>query len=159
MKAATLLAGVLVVLVPVVTGPSWAQPAAAIGLLGVLVSAWRRLGWAGLVAVIAAIVQCAISRPGAPVLAAEGLLILGYLLLLDIPPEIPRQARPRWLRQQFPMALAALVTAGAVLAGLALAVASAWWYALAGIGAAVVAVVIALPHGNPGPDSSQRPPG
>jgi hypothetical protein len=145
-KAVTVLAGGVMVLVPALAGSSWAQATAAVGLLGVLASLWRALTQAGLAAATAAIAGCAISRPSAPLLAAEGLLILGYLLLLDIPRGIPRQATPRWVHQQLPAAIAGLATSGAVLAGLTLPVASPWWIVLAGIGAAVVAVLIALPR-------------
>jgi hypothetical protein len=93
MKAVTLLAGGGMVLVPALAHSSWAQAAVAVGLLGVVASLWRVLSWAGLVAVTAAIASCAISRPSTLPLAGEGLLILGYLLLLDIPCAIPRQAR------------------------------------------------------------------
>jgi hypothetical protein len=106
--------------------------------------------------VTAAITSCAISRPSTLPLAVEGLLILGYLLLLDIPRAIPRQATPRWARQQLPVAFAGLATSGAVLAGLALPAASSWWIVLTGMSAAVAAVLIALPRAATRP-RGQRP--
>jgi hypothetical protein len=145
-KAITLLAGAAMAVLPATAGSSWAQAAAAVGLLCVLASLWRALAWASLAAVTAAIAGCVISAPAAPLLAGEGLLILGYLLLLDIPRPLPAHAIRRWARRQRPLALAGLATSGAVLAGLALPVAGWWWPVLAGIAAAVAAAAIALPR-------------
>ena len=145
-KAITLLAGAAMAVLPATAGSSWAQAAAAVGLLGVLASLWRALAWASLAAVTAAIAGCVISAPAAPLLAGEGLLILGYLLLLDIPSALPAQAIRRWTQRQRPLALSGLATSGAVLAGLALPVAGWWWPVLAGIAAAVAAAAIALPR-------------
>jgi len=146
MQAVTLLAGAAMVVLPATAGSSWAEAAAAVGLVGVLASLWRALTWASLAAVTAAIVGCVISAPAAPLLAGEGLLIMGYLLLLDIPRPLPAQAIPRWARRQRPLGLAGLATSGAVLAGLALPVTGWWWPVLAGIAAAVAAAAIALPR-------------
>jgi hypothetical protein len=145
-QAVTALAGAAMVVVPALVGSSWGQAAAAVGLLGVIASLWRVLAWASLVAVAAAIAGCVICVLAAPLLAADGLLILGYLLLLDIPRPIPAQAIPRWVRRQRPLALAGLATSGAVMAGLALPVAGWWWLVLPGIAAAVAATAIALPR-------------
>jgi hypothetical protein len=97
-----------------------------------------------------------ISAPSALPLAGEGLLILGYLLLLDFPRPIPAQATRRWMRQQLPVMLAGLATTGAVVAGLALPAGSSWWMVLGGIAAALAAVLIALPHAVTRP-RGQRP--
>jgi hypothetical protein len=83
--------------------------------------------------------QCAIWPPGAVLLTAEGLLILGYLLLLDGPASLP------WLRGQVRFGVAGLVGAGVVLAALAIPSPSSAWLVLAGLGAAVAAYVIAVP--------------
>ena len=83
------------------------------------------------------VIQCAIWPPGTVLLAAEGLLILGYLLLLD--------GLTCRLRGQLRFGVAGLIGAGVVLAALEVPSATSAWLVLAGLGAAVAAYVIAVP--------------
>lgn len=144
--------GVLMLALPALTAPALAQTITALGLLAVAVSLTGRWLPAGTLAATAAITQCVIAQPAAALIAADGLLILGYLLLLDA----PRHTRPpptrRWLRAQIPGVLAAALVTGAVLAAITLAAAPSGWLALTGVAAAVAAYLIAIPR-------QPRPPG
>jgi hypothetical protein len=91
--------------------------------------------------VAAAIITSAFSDAGT--LAAEGLFILAYLLLIDAPPV--RTERDQGLRCQLPLLVAVLIATGAALAAFAVRSAASPWLTLAGIGAAVAAYLIALP--------------
>jgi hypothetical protein len=99
--------------------------------------------------VTVAVITCAASAAGVAVMAAEGLFVLGYLLLADLPaglPGIPGLPGPgRWLRGQLPLLVAGLIAAGAVLAAFAVHQASTVWLTGAGLAAAVAAYLIALP--------------
>jgi hypothetical protein len=109
--------------------------------------------WTGpgtLVAAVA-IVECAVSRLGATPLTGEGLLLLGYLLLLDGPAGDARTGRPagaarRWLRSRTPAVLAGVAASGLVLAALAAAPSASPWIVLGGLAAAVAAYLIAAPR-------------
>jgi hypothetical protein len=105
--------------------------------LGLLTVAWP-LAWAP------AITSCAFSRAGAPVLAAEGVFILAYLITAQALPGLGRPAT--WLRHQVRPGVAGLIASGAVLAALALHQPNAAWLSLAGLTAAVAAYLIALPR-------------
>ena len=76
----------------------------------------RKTGLAALIRwregpVLAAIIASAFSDAGPPVLVAEGLFILAYLLLADAPP------RPvSWLRHQVPLVVAGIIATGTALA-------------------------------------------
>ena len=131
------------------------QPGAAAAALGLLIVAWPLAwapGWAYVVAVLgaaavlavaAAVVACAFSRAGTAVLAAEGLLIMAYLIVADAPAGLPRPGS--WLRQQAPGGVAGLIACGAVLAALALHQVTSAWLTAAGLAAAAIAYLIALP--------------
>jgi hypothetical protein len=163
--------GLLTVAWPLAWAPAWAYPVAVGGAAAVLAGAlagwehgpalagalagwehgpalagalagWRRHGPA--LAVAAAIAAAAFSRAGTPVLAAEGLFILAYLITADAPPGLSRPAD--WLRHQVRLGVAGLIASGAVLAALALHRPNAAWLALAGLSAAVAAYLIALPR-------------
>jgi hypothetical protein len=150
--------GLLTVAWPLAWAPAWAYAVAVAGAAAVLAGApagwehgpapagalagWRRHGPA--LAVAAAIAAAAFSRAGTPVLAAEGLFILAYLITADAPPGLSRPAD--WLRHQVRLGVAGLIASGAVLAALALHRPSAAWLALAGLSAAVAAYLIALPR-------------
>jgi hypothetical protein len=124
---------VLTVAFPLAWAPAWTYPAAAAGFAAALVR-WR-LG-----PPLAAIITATFSAAGPVPLAAEGLLILAYLLSADAPP-----ALPGWLRQQVPLLIAALIATAAPLAAFAFRPAPSAWLTLSGIAAAVVAYLIALP--------------
>jgi hypothetical protein len=126
----------LTVAVPLPWAPAWTYPLAAAGAAAALLR-WREPP------VLAVIITSAFSDAGPPVLAAEGLLILAYLLLADAPPALAHPAR--WLRHQLPLLAAGLVAAAAAAAALAVHQASSLWITLAGIAAAVAAYLLALP--------------
>ena len=104
---------------------------------------WRAVGT---LAAAVAVLESALGRPALAVLAGEGVLILGYLLLVDAPVAMPGTVAARWLRLQFPAAFWGTLTAAAVLVVLAVPVPVSAWLLVAGAGAAVAATVIALPR-------------
>jgi hypothetical protein len=105
---------------------------------------------AGTVAAIAVIAECAVSRLGTAAMAAEGLLLLGFLLLLGRPAGLAGGAARAWLRLRMPAALAAVAATGIVLAALAAAPGSSPWLALAGLAAAAAAYLVAAPRDRSG---------
>ncbi|MGD0063040.1 MAG: hypothetical protein ABSB76_06335 [Streptosporangiaceae bacterium] len=144
---ATVTLGLLAVAWPLAWAPPWTYALAGLGGLAVLAAArWRR---GPALAVTVAVITCAASAAGVAVMAAEGLFVLGYLLLADLPaglPGIPGLPGPgRWLRGQLPLLVAGLIAAGAVLAAFAVHQASTVWLTGAGLAAAVAAYLIALP--------------
>jgi hypothetical protein len=143
---ATVALGLLVIAWPLAWAPAWTYALAALGGLAVLATTRWLLSPA--LAVTAAIISCAASSAGVAVLAAEGLFILGYLLLADLPADLPGPGR--WLRGQLPLLVAGLITGGAVLAAFAVHQASTAWLTAAGLAAAAVAYLIALPSRRPG---------
>jgi hypothetical protein len=114
--------------------------AAALAVLAAVFARWRP---GPVLAVAGAITVCAFSRAGTLVLALEGLLILAYLLAADAPAGLTRPGS--WLRQQVFAGVAGLIAGGAVLAALALHQVSSAWLTAAGLAAAAVAYLIALP--------------
>ncbi len=138
--------GMLVLAWPLAWAPAWAFVAAGGGAVAVLGAALtpgeRGRGWPA-IAVAAAVVSCAYSRAGTAALAAEGVFILAYLLATGAPAGLARPGR--WLRlQAFPV-LGGLIGTGAVLAALTLHRTASAWLTVAGLAAAVVAYLIALP--------------
>ena len=98
-------AGLLTLVVPALAAPPRGLILTGAGVLLVVASVLGRFGpWAGTLAAVVPVVQCAIWPPGTALLAAEGLLILGYLLLLD---GLTR------LRAQLRFGVAGLISAGA----------------------------------------------
>ena len=104
---------------------------------------WRAVGT---LAAAAAVAESALGEPGLAVLAGEGLLILGYLLLVDAPYRMTGGVTVRWLWLQLPAALWGTLAAATVLVVLAVPVPVSAWLLVAGAGAAVAAVVVALPR-------------
>lgn len=104
---------------------------------------WRIVGT---LAAVTAVTVSAITRPDLAVLAWEGLLILGYLLLVDAPRAMPGTVTAHWMLRQLPLAVWGVFTAAIVLVMLAVPVPVSAWLLVAGAGAAVAAVVIALPR-------------
>jgi hypothetical protein len=145
-------AGMILVPAPLLTGRSWAL--VPIGLVLVVLSLagplarWRMVGT---LAAATAVTESALTRPDLTVLAWEGLLILGYLLLVDAPRAMPGTVTAHWLWRQLPLAVWGVFTAAIVLIVLAVHVPVSAWLLVAGAGAAVVAVVIALPRRPPEP--------
>jgi hypothetical protein len=138
-------AGLAMVALPIAWAPGWAYAVALAGAASVLAAAfadWRR---GPVLAVAAAIAECAFSRAATLVLAAEGLLILAYLLAAHAP---AGRSRPgAWLRRQTFPAVAGVIAGGAVLAALALHQVSSAWLTAVGLAAAAGAYLLALPLG------------
>jgi hypothetical protein len=114
----------------------------AAGLAGPL--AWRPPS--STLAAVAAVAGSALGHSGTAVLTAEGLLILGYLLLTDAPAAMPARVAARWLRLQAPAAAWAALASAVVLLVLAVPVPVSAWLVVAGAGAAVAAALVALPR-------------
>jgi len=104
---------------------------------------WRTLGT---LAAVAAVAESARALPSLAVLAGEGLLILGYLLLVDSPGVMPGAVAARWLRLQLPAAVWGALAAAVVLVVLAVPVPVSPWLLVTGAAAAVAATFIALPR-------------
>jgi hypothetical protein len=119
----------------------------AVSLAGPL-ARWRIVGT---LAAATAVTEAAITRPDLAALAWEGLLILGYLLVVDAPRRMPGTVTAHWLWRQLPLAVWGVFTAAIVLVVLAVRVPVSAWLLVAGAGAAVAAVVIALPRRPPEP--------
>jgi hypothetical protein len=117
-----------------------------------VVSPLARWSWAATLAAAAAITEAALVHPRLAVLSGEGLLILGYLLLVDSPAAMRARTAARWLRLQLPAAAWGAVTSAVVLAALAVSVPVSAWLLVAGAGGAVAATLLALPR-------RRRPPG
>jgi hypothetical protein len=103
-----------------------------------------RWGDAGTVVAAAAIAQCALSRLGAAALAGEGLLLLGYLLLLEMPSGPLGTSAHWWLRHRWLPMLAGVASTGLVLVALAVTPPAAAWIVLAGVACAVAAYLVAI---------------
>jgi len=141
--------GTAMIVLPALTLASGGQVITVAGLLLVAAGLASPLArWPGFatLAAVAAVAGSALGRPGTAALAAEGLLILGYLLLTDAPAAMPWRVAARWLRLQAPAAIWAVLASAAVLVVLGVAVPVSPWLVVAGAGAAVAATVIALPR-------------
>jgi hypothetical protein len=140
-------AGMILLPAPELPGRAWLLVPAGLLLvaasLGGPLARWRAVGT---LAAVAAVVESALGRPALAVLAGQGLLILGYLLLVDAPGVMPGGTAARWLWRQFPAAFWGTLTAAAVLVVLAVPVPVSAWLLVAGAGAAVAATIIALPR-------------
>jgi hypothetical protein len=140
-------AGMILLPAPELPGRAWLLIPAGLLLvaasLGGPLARWRAVGT---LAAVAAVVESALGRPALAVLAGQGLLILGYLLLVDAPGVMRGVVAARWLRLQLPAAFWGTLTAAAVLVVLAVPVPVSAWLVVAGAGAAVAATAIALPR-------------
>jgi hypothetical protein len=105
---------------------------------------------AGTVVAVAVIVECAASRLDSAAMAGEGLLLLGFLVLLGRPAGLAGGTTRAWLRLRLPTVLAAVAATGIVLAALAAVPGSSPWLALGGLAAAVVAYLVAAPRDRSG---------
>jgi hypothetical protein len=147
--AARACLGTAMIILPALSLPGRYQALTVAGLLLVAASLARPLArwpWIGTLAAVAAVAVSALAHPGTALLAGEGLLILGYLLLADAPAAMPGRVAARWLRLQAPAAAWAVLASAAVLAGLSVRVRTSVWLVVAGAGAAVAATLIALPR-------------
>lgn len=145
LRGAAMALGLALVALPLAWAPGWAYAVAVLGagaVLAAALAAWRQ---GPALAAAAAVASCAFSRAGTLVLAAEGLLILAYLLAAHAPAGLTRPGA--WLRHQAFAVVAGLIAGGAVLAALALHQASSAWLTAVGLAAAVGAYLVALPLG------------
>ena len=140
-------AGMILLPAPELPGRAWLLIPAGLLLvaasLGGPLARWRAVGT---LAAVAAVAESALGQPALGVLAGQGLLILGYLLLVDAPGVMPGTVTARWLRLQVPAVLWGTLTAAAVLVVLAVPVPVSAWLVVAGAGAAVAATAVALPR-------------
>jgi hypothetical protein len=146
-QAAAAVFGLGMIAVPASTGR--AETLAVTGLLLVLASLVNPLrDWRGTAALAALVAVLACLATSAPewALAVEGLLIVGYLVLLEAPRNPHARATQRWLRQQLPVAACALAASAAVIAALNVPVPASAWLVAVGAAAAVAAATIALPR-------------
>ena len=146
MAAASL--GTAMIILPAFSLAGRSQVLTVAGLLlvaGSLASPLAR--WPGIatLAAVVAVTGSALGHPGTAALAAEGLLILGYLLLTDAPVAMPGRVALRWMRLQAPAAIWAALASAAILLVLGIRVPVSAWLVVAGAGAAVAATLIALP--------------
>jgi hypothetical protein len=146
--------GAGMILLPTPHLTSHSRALIVIGLVLVAVSLagpqarWR---FVGTLAAATAVAEATLTRPDLAKLAWEGLLILCYLLLVDAPRGMPGATTARWLGRQLPLAAWGVFTAAIVLVVLAVRVPVSAWLLVAGAGAAVAAVIIALPRRPPQP--------
>jgi hypothetical protein len=140
-------AGMILLPAPELPGRAWLLIPAGLLLVAASLAGplarWRTLGT---LAAAAAVAESALARPSLAVLAGEGLLILGYLLLVDSPGVMPGAVTARWLRLQLPAAFWGALTAAVVLVVLPVPVPVSAWLLVTGAGAAVAATFIALPR-------------
>jgi hypothetical protein len=147
--AAAACLGTAMIVLPALSMTGRSQALTVAGLVLVAASLASPLArWRGIatLAAVAAVAGSALGHPGTASLAAEGLLILGYLLLTDAPAAMPGRVALRWLRLQAPAAAWAVLASVAVLLGLSVQVRVSAWLVVIGAGAAVAATVIALPR-------------
>lgn len=147
MRVATGSLGAAMVILPALGMPGQDLALTAAALVLVVASliaplaGWR---WTGGLAAFAAVLQSVLAQPGTAVMAVQGLLILGYLTLLDAPRELPGPAGGRWLRQQAPAMAWGAAASASVLAALMVSVPVSAWLVVAGMAAAVAATAIAF---------------
>ncbi len=160
LRAVTGCLGVGMIILPAPVLPRGGRLLVLAGLLLVaasLAGPLARRRTVGTLAAMAAVLESALTQQALAVLAGEGLLILGYLLLVDAPGVMPAAVTARWLRLQLPAACWGVLTAVTVLVVLAVPVPVSAWLVVAGAGAAVAAALIALPR-RPGRPREPREP-
>jgi hypothetical protein len=158
-KSAALALGLLTVAWPLAWSPAWTYLVAGLGAAAVIAAVFLSWRPGPALAVAAAVVSCAVADAPVAVLAVEGLVILGYLLLIGAPPELGPRARGQvpvgpwalgqvplgaWARGQVPLVAAGVLAGAAVLAAFAVRPSGSAWLALAGLAAAVAAYLVAL---------------
>jgi hypothetical protein len=149
MRAAAAAPGLLMLVLPALSAPAPAQAltvAGALLVLGSIIGSLDRWPWIGTRAAASAVMQSVLWRPGSAILALDGLLILGYLILLDRPGNTDRSVRWQWLRLQIPFVVAGLLATSVILAALGAPLATSAWLALAALAGAVTAYLVALPR-------------
>jgi len=148
-RAAAAVCGGGIIALPVLTAAGSAPYLSVAGALlvaGSLVSPSARSPVTGTLAAAWAVFECVLGKPGNAVLAAEGLLLLAYLLLLDAPLDMAGPTAARWLRGQAPAAAAGVTATAVVGLVLLVPVPVSAWLVVAGVAAAVAAVAVAVPR-------------
>jgi hypothetical protein len=173
-RAAAAFFGAAMLAVPALAAPVPELGVTAVAALLLICSLAPRTGlwtWPGTLTASVAVLECVIWPPGTAALAVEGLLILGFLVLLDGPehawafrrsagsgratasglaaPSSGRAAPAAaglWLRGQARYGIAGLAAAGVVLVALAVPSVVSPWVVLAGLAAAAAAYLVGLPH-------------
>jgi hypothetical protein len=145
LRGAAVGLGLAIVVLPLAWAPGWAYAVAVLGAGAALTSAVAGGRQGPTLAATAAVACCAFSRAGMLVLAAEGLLILAYLLAAHAPAGLARPGA--WFRHQVFGVVAGVIASGAVLAALALHQVSSAWLTAIGLAAAACAYLLALPLG------------
>jgi hypothetical protein len=145
-SVAAVAAGLVLVAAPAMAGPGWAYLVAMGGAVAAVVAVRRRSAALGTLAATAAIIECAVSHLSTVGLAGEGVLLLAFLLLASTPAALAPEAAGRWLRQQVPAALGGLAALVVVFAALEARPVASTWLVIAGLIAAVVAYLIAVPR-------------
>jgi hypothetical protein len=129
---------------PLAWAPPWTWALAVAGAAVAVLAALRSWRAGPALAVAAAVVVCASGRAGPEALAAEGLLVLAYVLAVDAPPGLTDPAR--WLRRQAALLIGGLVAAAVVLTVFAVRPSASPWLTVTALAAAVAAYLIALPR-------------
>jgi len=138
--------GAVMLAVPVIAMPAtW--PAAITGVAAGLAGLPGRWPAAGTLAAVAAVVAggigIAAGATSLPLAAAEGTLVLAYLLMLDAAETGLTGGRLRWARSRLPVLAAGLAAALITAAAAAAAVPASPWLVLAGVAAAGAALLVA----------------
>ena len=131
--------GLVTVAWPLAWSPAWTYLVASLGAAAVVAAVFLSWRPGPVLAVAAAVVSCAAADAPVAVLAVEGLVILGYLLLIDAPPQLGP-----WARGQVPLVVAGALAGAVVLAAFAVRPSGSAWLALAGLAATVAAYLVAL---------------
>jgi hypothetical protein len=138
--------GAVMLAIPVIAMPA-AWPAAIAGAAAALAALPGRWPAAGTLAAVAAMVTGGIGiAAGAtplPLAAAEGTLVLAYLLMLDAAETGLTGGRLRWARGRLPVLAAGLAAALVTAAAAAVPVPASPWLVLAGVAAAGAALLVA----------------
>jgi len=140
------VAGAVMVAVPVIAVPA-AWPVAVAGAAALLAALPGRWPAAGTFAALAALVMGGIGIAAGtvplPLTAAEGTLVLAYLLALDAAESGLTGGRLRWARGRLPVLAAGLAAALITAVAAAAAVPASPWLVLAGVAAAGAALLVA----------------
>jgi hypothetical protein len=139
-------AGAVMLAVPVIAVPA-AWPVAVAGAAALLVAVPGRWPAAGRLAALAAVVTSGIGIAAGtvplPLAAAEGTLVLAYLLVLDAAGSGLTGGRLRWARGHLPVLAAGFAAAVMTAVAAAAAVPASPWLVLAGAVAAGAALLVA----------------
>jgi hypothetical protein len=139
-------AGAVMLAVPVIAVPA-AWPVAVAGAVALLAAVPGRWPAAGTLAALAAVVMGGIGIAAGtvplPLAAAEGTLVLAYLLALDAAESGLTGGRLQWVRGRLPVLAAGFAAALITAVAAAAAVPASPWLVMAGAAAAGAALLVA----------------